>query len=328
MAARHYSTPSDGSVFAGILGLLFLVGVVIEYIWWFVGAAVLVGVFFACRALLRQLEKEHQQELEEESDEEFERTRRAERQRRWTLMGDERAVYGEDGAAARRAVAEDQAQDQDHDEDFPVAEIATTRSGLNALVRDKPSAWPQALFVSVLVQRLTPLLPRVRDAELGFMVPTTGFTMSPRHLASEVVGLVDEMMATEQQVTNFMCAPAFMAAFASAADGEPDAEAIKHIANRTMDFFERFLELSERCRAMSVRSRHVDVVTECALILYGPLASYQEFIGDFVDLIEALPRVFEHAKGTVDMGTLGLYLTIDDKRYSRLLNRLDAITGD
>ncbi|PRC54989.1 hypothetical protein C6A85_45950, partial [Mycobacterium sp. ITM-2017-0098] len=85
------------------------------------------------------------------------------------------------------------------------------------------------LFASILVQRLDPLLPRLRDAELGFMSPSGYGTMSARHLASEVGGLVDEMMATEQQVHSFMSAPAFMAAFAEVDDAGPDPEAIKHI---------------------------------------------------------------------------------------------------
>jgi hypothetical protein len=37
--------------------------------------------------------------------------------------------------------------------------------------------------------------------------------------------------------------------------------------------------------------------------------------------------VLQHASGTVDMGSLALYLSVDDKRYARMLKRLDAITG-
>jgi hypothetical protein len=69
-----------------------------------------------------------------------------------------------------------------------------------------------------------------------------------------------------------------------------------------MDYLERFLELSERCRALPVRSEHVDIVADCARMLDDPLASYREFIADFVDIIEALPRVLKHATGPVDMG--------------------------
>ncbi|PRC62845.1 hypothetical protein C6A85_00910, partial [Mycobacterium sp. ITM-2017-0098] len=67
-----------------------------------------------------------------------------------------------------------------------IAQLATTTAELDALIRDQPQAWPQALFASILVQRLDPLLPRLRDAELGFMSPSGYGTMSARHLASEV----------------------------------------------------------------------------------------------------------------------------------------------
>ncbi|PRC49877.1 hypothetical protein C6A85_72465, partial [Mycobacterium sp. ITM-2017-0098] len=109
-------------------------------------------------AIVRQLEKERQLEAEQEADRKFELTRRAERQRRWTLIGDERAIHGQDGAAARRRVAED--DDEAAQDDSPIAQLATTTAELDALIRDQPQAWPQALFASILVQRLDPLLPR------------------------------------------------------------------------------------------------------------------------------------------------------------------------
>ncbi|WP_237159875.1 hypothetical protein [Mycolicibacterium austroafricanum] len=61
------------------------------------------------------------------------------------------------------------------------------------------------------------------------------------------------------------------------------------------------------------------------LRLDDPLTSYREFISDFVDIIEALPRVLTHATGPVDMSSLGMHLKIDNKRHSRILKRLDAI---
>jgi hypothetical protein len=330
MASRgRYSQPSDGAVFCAILLLLLAVGCVIKYIWWFVGGAVLVGVFAGIYWLAQKMEEERQLEADEAAEREFEMTRRAERQKRWTLIGDKRAIYGEDGAAAMRKIADDPETDAEAapaQDDSPVAQLATTPAELDALVRDKPSAWPHALFASILVQRAAPLQSRLRDSELGFTAPTSTVALTPVHLASTVVTLVDEMIATAHQLEGFMAAPAFMAAFTGKDGEEADPEAIKHIAHRTMDYLERFMELSERCRALPVRSEHVDIVADCARMLDDPLTSYREFIADFVDLIEALPRVLAHATGTVDMGSLGLYLKIDDKRYSRILKRLDVIT--
>ncbi|MDW5614063.1 MULTISPECIES: hypothetical protein [Mycolicibacterium] len=328
MASRgRYSQPSDGAVFCAILLLLLAVWFVIKYIWWFVGGAVIVGVFVAVYWVEQKTEEKRRLEADEAADREFEMSRRAERQKRWTLIGDKRAIYGEDGAAAMRKVTGDPASDAAAaQDDSPVAQLATTPAELDALVREKLSAWEQALFASILVQRAAPLQPRLRDSELGFTTPTYSGALSPVHLASTLVKLIDEMITTAHQVESFMTAPAFMAAFTGKGDEEADPEAIKHIAHRTMDYLERFLELSERCRALPVRSEHVDIVADCARMLDDPLASYREFIADFVDIIEALPRVLKHATGPVDMGSLGLYLKIDDKKHSRILKRLDAIT--
>ncbi|ANI38128.1 hypothetical protein [Mycolicibacterium vaccae] len=327
MAAQRYSQPSDGSVFCAILLLLLAVGFVIKYIWWFVGGAVLVGVSVAVYRLAQKRGEQRRLEADEAADREFERIRRAERHKRWTLIGDQRAVYGEDGAAAMRKITDGPEMDEEPGPDASaVAQVATTPQELDALVRDKPKAWEQALYVSVLVQRVAPLQSRLRDSELGFTAPTSTGALSPAHLASTVVTLIDEMIATAEHLQGFMTAPAFMAAFTGKDDTGADPEAIKHIAHRTMDYLERFLELSERCRALPVRSGHVDIVADCARMLDDPLASYREFIADFVDVIEALPKVLKHATGPVDMGSLGLYLKIDDKRHSRILKRLDAIT--
>lgn len=326
MATRRYSQPSDGSVFLGILGVLFLVGLIIEYIWWFVGAAVLVGVGLAVWALVREEEKRRQLAADEAADREFELQRKADRQHRWTLMGDSRAIYGEGGRAPKMpSVAADEAAAEI---DPTIARLATTPAEVDSLVRDKPRGWEQALFASILVQRRTPLLPRLRDSELGFPAVATAQVCSGRDVAYRVLGFVTEMLSTMRQIERFMGAPAFMGAFNGADDdSEADPEAIKHIANRTMDFHERLLELSEGCRGMSVPLQYSDVVADCALLIDDQLQSFREFINEFVDVIEALPRILAHATGTVNLGGLGLYLSVDETVRTRMFQRIDAISG-
>ena len=316
MTARRYSPPSDGSVFVGILGVLFLLGLVVKYIWWFVGAAVVVGACLAVWAMVREEQKRRQLAEDAASDQEFELLRKADRQRRWTLMGDSRAIYGEGGAPVG---AVEEATDEIG---LTVARLTTTPAELDALVREKPPGWEQALFASILVQRRTPLLARLRDSELGFPSSVTSRVFSGREVASMVLGIVDEMLTTMRQIERFMASPAFMGAFHTA-----DADAITQIAHRTMDFHERLLELSERCRGMSVRNDHQEVVADCALLVEGQLHSFREFIDDFVDVIEALPRLFAHSDGPLDLGSLGLYLTIDDTIRTRMFQRMDAIMG-
>lgn len=312
-------------MFVAIFALLFVIGLVIKYIWWFVGAAALVGMFFAGRAVARKIEAHRELEAELAAEREFDLRRRTERQHRWMVTGDSRAIYGPEGAPAMPALSE--GQDPAGQCDSPIAQLAATSAELDALIADKPQGWPHALFASILVQRTTPLAARLRDSELGFTPSTTTRIDLAWDLNRRVVGLLDEMLTTAEQLVRFMGAPAFMAAFNDRPDGEsPDAEAITHIAHRTMDYHERFLALSERCRGLSAPSRYSDILADCAQLLDIPLQSYREFIAEYVDIIKALPRVLGHATGDIDLGSLGLYMKIDDRLQSRIYRRLDAIT--
>ena len=309
---------SDGGGFVAVFLLLLVIGLVVKYIWWFVGAAALVGLFFAGRALARHLEERRELAAEQA----YELRRRADRQHRWTLSGDSRAVYGPDGAAAMRALpAADDEEDQ-----RPIATIARTDGELAALVRDRPSCWPQALFVSVLVQRQTPLLPRLRDSELGFTPVHTVPVFSGPELARRLRGLIDDMLLAAQQLENFTLAPAFMAAFGDPGDDSTaDPEAIKHIANRLMDYHERLLDISEQCRELAPPSQFADAVSDCARLLDSPLQSYREFITELVEVVESLPKVFEHASGTVHLGAVVLDIDFDERLRKRVFRRLDAL---
>jgi hypothetical protein len=319
--------PSDGSAFAAIVVLLLVVGFIIKYIWWIVGAAAVAGVAYGGWVVVRKAEERRALEAELAEEREFELQRRAERQRRWMLTGDSRAIYGEDGAAAMRAMASPLPDDDEAaQENEPVARLATTAAELEALVKDKPQAWPHALFASILVQRSAPLAARLRDSELGFTPAATTRIATAWELGRRVVGLMDEMLTTAQQLDTFMGAPAFMGAFSAApGSSEPDPEAIAHIAHRTMDYHERFLDLSERCRALSAASQYSDILADCARFLDIPLQSYREFIDEYVDIVDSFPRVLEHATGDIHLGSLALYINIDDKVQSRIYKRLDAI---
>ena len=81
MAARRSSPPSDGAAFAVILGGLFVVGLVMTYIWWFVGGAVLAGLFVAGRAFVRRMAEQRARDAELAAEREFALQRSAERPR-------------------------------------------------------------------------------------------------------------------------------------------------------------------------------------------------------------------------------------------------------
>ncbi|WP_141562733.1 hypothetical protein [Mycobacterium neglectum] len=83
-----------GGGFVAVFAILFVVGLIIKYIWWIVGAAALVGGIFVVRALVRHAEQRRLEAAERDA----ELARRAEQQHRWTLRGDTRGVYGPAGA--------------------------------------------------------------------------------------------------------------------------------------------------------------------------------------------------------------------------------------
>ena len=64
-------------------------------------------------------------------------------------------------------------------------------------MRDKPRGWEQALFASILVQRRTPLLPRLRDSALGFPAVVTAQAFSGRDVTCRVLGFIDEADAED-----------------------------------------------------------------------------------------------------------------------------------
>lgn len=304
--------------------LMLVIGFVVTYIWWIVGAASLVGLFFVGRAIVRHAEE--RRELAAAREDELKL--RADRHMRWTIAGDSRAVYGPEGASATHAVSPPPAATgsdaYSDDEPIPVATMATTADEFAALVRDKPSGWTWAVFASVLAQRRNAVLPRLRDSELGFSTSAGIPVYSGAELARILFGYVDEMLSTARQIDDFMSAPAFMATLNPGGEHGGDAEAIEHVANRLMDYHDRLLALSERCRSVTPSSYYGDVVAECARVINRLLQGYRDFIAELVDVVEALPKYLRHAEGDIHLGSLALDLDIEG--VSHLTKRLNAIS--
>jgi nitrate/nitrite transporter NarK len=88
------SRSNSGGGFAGLLGLAVIIWVVIKLFWWIVGVAVLVGLFFLVQAVVRDsnrradLEAAHRAAV----------AARADQQHNWVLRGDDRGIYGPEGA--------------------------------------------------------------------------------------------------------------------------------------------------------------------------------------------------------------------------------------
>jgi hypothetical protein len=237
--------PSSGSS-SGIIGfgILVVIGLAVQYYWWFLGAAALVGLFFAARALYRHL-RERQAAAAREAEE---LAYRADRQYRWARRGDSRGVYGDAGAELMRSItpeppALDSAAPQ---ADVKIAAIANSSEQLTKMVADKPPGWRWAAFASVLVQRRAAVRSRLRGYELGCTASNGARARSGVEVAHFVTGCMDELSRLVSQVEAFMLTPAFIGAFGERGDeSTADADGIVHTANRLMDYHDRFLRLAE-----------------------------------------------------------------------------------
>ncbi len=75
---------------ASFVGIVVIVALIIEFIWWILGAAALVALFFVLRSVVRA-EHAHR---EARALRHAKIAARADEQHRWVLQGDDRGVYG------------------------------------------------------------------------------------------------------------------------------------------------------------------------------------------------------------------------------------------
>jgi hypothetical protein len=94
MSRRGDRSGSGGGGFAGLIGVLFIVGLIIKFIWWIIGASALVGLFYLIRAILRANARQRAILAQRMS----ELAARADRQHNWVMQGDDRGIYGPRGA--------------------------------------------------------------------------------------------------------------------------------------------------------------------------------------------------------------------------------------
>jgi len=77
------------------LGVLFIIAIIIKFIWWILGVVVVVGLFFLVRALVRA----NRRRADAHARYCAAIAARADQQHNWVLQGDDRGIYGPDGAA-------------------------------------------------------------------------------------------------------------------------------------------------------------------------------------------------------------------------------------
>jgi hypothetical protein len=308
---------------AVLVGAVLVVGLAAKSVWFLVTAAAVAGLFSA-RALAHNV-RERKAAAAREADE---LAYRADRQHQWARRGDSRGVYGDAGAELMRAISPEPpglASDAPG-EDLKVAAVATTPDGLAQLLAEKPRAWRWAAFVSVLVQRRAAVQSRLRDCALGYATPTGVRAQSAFEVGRFMAGRMDEMVQLGAQLHAFMAAPAFMGVFGSRDDeSTADADGIVHVANRLMDYHDRFLELAEQCRDFAGLWQSTDLMRDVRELMSIPLDSYRTFIDDFVDRVAEMPELIRHARGTVEADPVVLYVHIDDRLVNRITAQLRAV---
>ena len=83
-----------------MFGLLLLIAVIVKFIWWILGAAALIGLFFVVRAVVRENRKRRHA---------YSRycatiAARADQQHQWVMQGDDRGIYGPEGAELMHSI--------------------------------------------------------------------------------------------------------------------------------------------------------------------------------------------------------------------------------
>jgi hypothetical protein len=76
---------------APLVGIMVIVAIIVKFFWWILGAAILTGLFFLVRTLVRE-DRARRAAIARRHDE---IAARAEAQHRWVLQGDDRGVYGD-----------------------------------------------------------------------------------------------------------------------------------------------------------------------------------------------------------------------------------------
>lgn len=91
---------NGGSGLGSVIGVLFLVGLIIKFIWWILGALALVAACYVIRAVVR-----HSQAAAAARNQRMaELAARADQQHSWVMQGDDLGTYGPDCAPLMRFV--------------------------------------------------------------------------------------------------------------------------------------------------------------------------------------------------------------------------------
>ena len=298
-------------------------GAIAQSYWWVAAALLLLGLFLAGRVLLPVIRDRRAADIARAEELAY----RANRQNRWVRRGDSRGVYGPAGAEIMRTI-EPKLPAMPPEKVRPqveIASLANTPEDLTTLIAKKTPGWRWAVFGSELVQRRDAVQSRLRDCRLGFTVSNGVHGYSGAEVGRYVTDCMDELARLVEQTEAFMLTPAFMEVFGSPSDeSTAEANGIVHVANRLMDYHDRFLVLAERCRDFQAPSRYSSLMRDCSALMLVPLDGYRAFIDDFVEVIAEMPDVMIHGRGTVELEPVHLHMNADDQLLKRITKQIQA----
>jgi hypothetical protein len=215
------------------------------------------------------------------------------------------------------------AADVDEDGAPEFATIQVTQEGLVTLLQERPHAWPWAAFASVLVQRKEAMKIARQDHQLGFAHPNGLRIDTYAELHTIVKNTLFDAEQVGERLRGFLENDAFASVFGERFEEETaDPDGIVHAATRLMDFYDRYLQLAERIRGASARADYVNAIDTCARIVDEPLSGMDDFIDEYVAMVEAMPARLLAANGENFEEPIGIRLHVDSELAMEVLRQL------
>jgi hypothetical protein len=222
------------------------------------------------------------------------------------------------------AVLAESEQPQDPDNGEPhIASLQTTQEGLVSLLQERPHSWRWAAFASVLVQRRAAMETAMRDHKLGFAHLTGERINTVGELQELAANMMYDVEQVGHQMNGFLLTDAFKSVFGTEDDeSAADPEGIVHAATRLMDFYDRYLQLAQRVRGVSAPSRFINVIDTCARLVDEPLAGMEDFIEDYVAIVESMPARLIAAEGHTVVEPVEIRIHVDNELLEELIRQL------
>lgn len=199
-----------------------------------------------------------------------------------------------------------------------IAHVATTQDAVSQLITEKPPGWPWALFTSVLVMRRNAVGARLRSCVSGYQPrPRMAQLSGQAYLKTvgEVMTTCSDLLAQAEQ---FVLSPAFTGAFGSYDGSSADAEAIRAVADRLMDYYDAFLVEAERCLQTPVESDAVGFAQDMGALGLCPLLGFEQFILTMCERIGQAQDLLPYANGVVGLDDATLTIDLPDGLMDRI----------